>query len=129
MLVESRQKLKGYLYKDERSKGLRIGDGLRIQSQIRGNSDWHRGRFDYRRYLEVHGFTGSTFVASWKWQKARVSLKGLSRLERTRLYFLKLRSRLLQRLTVEGQEEGAYAVVAAMVLGDRSALTKELRDV
>ena len=129
MLVESRQKLKGYLYKDDRSKGLRIGDGLRIQSQIRGNSDWHRGRFDYRRYLEVHGFTGSTFVASWKWQKARVSLKGLSRLERTRLYFLKLRSRLLLRLAVEGQEEGAYAVVAAMVLGDRSALTKELRDV
>ena len=107
MLVQNGQKLKCYFYKDERSKGLRIGDGLRIQSRI----------------------GGSVFVASWKWRKARVSLEGLSRLERTRLYFLKLRSRLLQRLAVEGQKDVSYAVVAAMVLGDKSALTKELRDV
>ena len=107
MLVQNGLKLKCYFYKDERSKGLRIGDGLRIQSRI----------------------GGSVFVASWKWRKARVSLEGLSRLERTRLYFLKLRSRLLQRLAVEGQKDVSYAVVAAMVLGDKSALTKELRDV
>ena len=107
MLVQNGQKLRCYFYKDERSKGLRIGDGLRIQSRI----------------------GGSVFVASWKWRKARVSLEGLSRLERTRLYFLKLRSRLLQRLAVEGQKDVSYAVVAAMVLGDKSALTKELRDV
>ena len=107
MRVQNGQKLKCYFYKDERSKGLRIGDGLRIQSRI----------------------GGSVFVASWKWRKARVSLEGLSRLERTRLYFLKLRSRLLQRLAVEGQKDVSYAVVAAMVLGDKSALTKELRDV
>ena len=129
MLVKSRQKLKCYLYKDERSRGLRIGDGLRMQSRIRGNSDWHRGTFDYRRYLEIRGFTGSTFVASWKWQKVRLSLEGLSRLDRTRLYFLKLRSRLLQRLTVDEAEQSQYAVLAAMVLGDKSALTQELRDV
>ncbi len=129
MLVKSGQKLKGYFYKDERSRGLRIGDGLSIQSRIRENSNWHRGAFDYRRYLEIHGFTGSTFVSSWKWQKVRVSLEGLSRLERTKLYFLKLRSRLLQRLTVDESAEDQYAVVAAMALGDKSALTKELKEV
>ena len=129
MLVKGGQKLKCYLYKDERSRGLRIGDGLRIQSRIRGNSDWHRGTFDYRRYLEIRRFTGSTFVASWKWKKAKLSLQGLSRLERTKLYFLKLRSRLLERLAVDESAEDQYAVVAAMVLGDKSALTQELRDV
>ncbi len=129
MLVKSGQKLKGYFYKDERSRGLRIGDGLCIQSRIKETSDWHRGSFDYRRYLEIHGFTGSTFVSSWKWQKVRVSLGGLSRLERTKLYFLKLRSRLLQRLTVDESAEDQYAVVAAMALGDKSALTKDLREV
>jgi competence protein ComEC len=127
--VKSGQKLKGYFYKDERSRGLRIGDGLCIQSRIKETSDWHRGSFDYRRYLEIHGFTGSTFVSSWKWQKVRVSLEGLSRLERTKLYFLKLRSRLLQRLTVDESAEDQYAVVAAMALGDKSALTKELKEV
>jgi competence protein ComEC len=148
LLTGSQQKLKCYLYKDDRSRSLKIGDGLRIQSRIRPNSDWRKGTFDYHRYLEVHGFTGQTFVSSWKWQKVELSLKSLSRLERTRLYFLKLRSKLLQRLATDqttpnpparlcrllptGRKNSggeAYAVVAAMALGDKSALTQELRDI
>jgi competence protein ComEC len=139
LLTGSQQKLKCYLYKDDRSRSLKIGDGLRIQSRIRPNSEWRKGTFDYHRYLEVHGFTGQTFVSSWKWQKAELSLKNLSRLDRTRLYFLTLRSKLLQRLATDqttpnpsysGGERGeAYAVVAAMALGDKSALTQNLRDV
>ena len=148
LLTGSQQKLKCYLYKDDRSRSLKIGDGLRIQSRIRPNSEWCKGTFDYHRYLEVHGFTGQTFVSSWKWQKAELSLKNLSRLDRTRLYFLKLRSRLLERLATDqttpnpparlcrllptGRKNSggeAYAVVAAMALGDKSALTQELRDI
>ena len=151
LLTESGRKLKCYFYKgkrregikesDDRSRDLRIGDGLRIQSRIRPNSEWRRGTFDYKRYLEVHGFSGQTFVSSWKWQKAQVSLRSLSQLERTKLYFLKLRSRLLERLATdqpppnpsylggEDQHSDALAVVAAMALGDKSALTQELREV
>lgn len=126
LLTESGRRLKCYLYKDAKSRNIRIGDGLRIQSRIQQNSEWRRGTFNYRRYLEIHGFSGRTFVASWKWQKAEVSLKHVSRIERTRLYFLKLRSRLLSRIKMDDE---AYAVVAAMALGDKSALTQELRDV
>ena len=129
LLTESGRKLKCYLYKDDRSRGLRIGDGLQIQSRIESNSDWRKGSFDYRRYLEIHGFTGRTFVASWKWQKTRVSLLKLSRLERMRLTFLKYRSRLLEKISTNGTDADAYAVVAAMALGDKSALTQELKDV
>ena len=137
LLTESGRKLKCYFYKErrregvrsegERSRNLKIGDGLKIQSRIRPNSEWRRGAFDYKRYLEVHGYTGQTFVSSWKWQKAQISLRNLSRLDRTRLYFLTLRSRLLQRLGGDGAD--AYAVVAAMTLGDKSALTHDLREV
>ena len=129
LLPENGRRLKAYLYKDQRSLGLQIGDGLHIQSRIEPNSDWHRGTFDYRRYLEIHGFTGRTYVASWKWQKAMVSLDGLSRLERTRLFFLQLRHRLLVRFSTVEAEGDALAVVAAMVLGDKSALTQDLKDV
>ena len=127
LLTGSQQKLKCYLYKDNKSRSLKISDGLRIQSRIKPNSEWRKGTFDYRRYLEVHGYTGQTFVSSWKWQKAQISLHHLSRLNRTRLYFLTLRSRLLQRLGGDGAD--AYAVVAAMTLGDKSALTHDLREV
>ena len=130
LLAKSGRKLKCYFYKDDRSRALHIGDGLKIQSRIEANSEWRRGTFDYRRYLEIHGFTGRTVVASWKWQKAKVSLKQLSRLERMRLTFLKYRSQLLARLNPAVEEkDDAYAVVAAMALGDKSALTQELKDV
>lgn len=136
LLTETGQKLKCYFYKErrregERSRNLKIGDGLRIQSRIRPNSEWRKGTFDYRRYLEVHGYTGQTFVSSWKWQKAQISLRNLSRLDRTRLYFLKLRSRLLSRIKTDqaDADADAVAVVAAMALGDKSALTHELREV
>ncbi len=140
LLAKSGRKLKCYFYKDDRSRALHIGDGLKIQSRIEANSEWRRGTFDYRRYLEIHGFTGRTVVASWKWQKAKVSLKQLSRLERVRLTFLKYRSQLLSRLNpaaeinsqlsaLNSQLPDAYAVVAAMALGDKSALTQELKDV
>ena len=129
LLAESGRKLKCYLYKDDRSRSLRIGDGLKVQSRIEANSEWRRGSFDYRRYLEIHGFTGRTFVSSWKWQKAKKSLAKLSRIERMRLTFLKYRSRLLEKINTQGKDSDAYAVVAAMALGDKSALTQELKDV
>jgi competence protein ComEC len=129
LLPQHQRKLKCYLSKDGRSRALQIGDGLRIRSYIQENSDWHRGTFHYRRYLEVRGFTGSTFVRSRNWQKTQVSLKSLSRIERTKLFFLQLRSRLLCRLSRQGLEDESYAVVAAMALGDKSALSKELKDV
>ena len=128
LLPANHRKLKCYLYKDERSRGLRVGDGLKIQSCIKANSEWRIGTFDYRRYLEVHGFTGSTFVSSWKWQKAQISLSNLSYIERTKLFFLKQRSQLLKRFSSQGMSDESYAVVAAMVLGDKSALTKDLKD-
>ena len=130
LLAKSGRKLKCYFYKDDRSRALHIGDGLKIQSRIEANNEWRRGSFDYRRYLEIHGFTGRTVVASWKWQKAKVSLKQLSRLERMRLTFLKYRNQLLSRLNPVAEEnDDAYAVVAAMALGDKSALTQEVKDV
>ena len=129
LLAESGRKLKCYLYKDDRSRSLRIGDGLKVQSRIEANSEWRRGSFDYRRYLEIYGFTGRTFVSSWKWQKAKISLAKLSRIERMRLTFLKYRSRLLEKINTQGKDSDAYAVVAAMALGDKSALTQELKDV
>ena len=140
LLAKNGRKLKAYFYKDERSRRLTIGDGLKIQSRISQNREWRRGSFDYHRYLEIHGFTGTTFVSSWKWQKAQVSLSALSRLERTKLFFLQLRSRLLKNVlgtaaansslfTLHSSLPEASGVVAAMVLGDKSALTQDLKDV
>ena len=129
LLARSGRKIKCYVYKDERSRRLRIGDGLKLQSAIKPNREWRSGSFSYKRHLEIRDFTGSTYVAGWKWQRARVSLKEVSRLERARLFFLKLRGRLLSRLWAHDGDGDGFAVVAAMALGDKSMLSRELRDV
>lgn len=51
-----------------------------------------------------------------------------SRLERSQTYFQSQRARLLDRLSENGVDGDAYAVVAAMALGDKAQLTKELKN-
>lgn len=50
------------------------------------------------------------------------------RIEATRQYFLHQRSLLLQRLASSGLSDEQYAVVAAMALGDKSALNSETKE-
>lgn len=52
----------------------------------------------------------------------------MSRLDNSKAYFLNQRGMLLDRLADSGVDGDAYAVVAAMALGDKSALTHEIRD-
>lgn len=61
-------------------------------------------------------------------QQAQQEPPQVSRLERSRNYFLSQRARLLDRLSENGVDGNVYAVVAAMALGDKSQLTKELKE-
>ena len=54
--------------------------------------------------------------------------QSVSRLDNSKAFFLNQRGMLLDRLADSGVDGDAYAVVAAMALGDKSALTHELRD-
>ena len=56
------------------------------------------------------------------------SNENLSKLERIRLQFLDYREKLLNRYRTQPVDDDQYAVLAAMTLGDKSALTKELRE-
>jgi competence protein ComEC len=52
----------------------------------------------------------------------------VSRLDRSKIFFLELRTTLLDRLSESGVDGSVYAVVAAMSLGDKSQLTNDLKD-
>lgn len=62
-------------------------------------------------------------------QRAQQESPEVSRLDRSRTYFLAHRAKLLDRLSENGVDGGGYAVVAAMTLGDKSQLTKDLRGI
>ena len=51
-----------------------------------------------------------------------------SRFDRSRAFFLHQRGKLLQRMADNGLESDAYAVVAAMSLGDKSELTRDIKN-
>lgn len=50
------------------------------------------------------------------------------RIERSKVFFLDQRTRLLERFADNGIDGDAYAVVAAMTLCDKSALTRDIKD-
>ena len=137
LISPSGRKVKAYIHKDERSQKLHIGDGCRVtgvncspasNSHHLSPITHHPLPTTYDRYLAVHGFCGTIYIKSWQWKPAVVQLGGLPMVERCRIFFLKQRARLLKRFRSGGLKDDEYAVVAAMALGDKTALTKELKE-
>ena len=61
-------------------------------------------------------------------QQVSVTPQTESRFDRSRAFFLHQRGKLLQRMADNGLESDAYAVVAAMSLGDKSELTRDIKN-
>ncbi len=103
LLPSTGERRRCFIWKDEHSQGLNVGDNLLVcirDSQFISRDSWHRGG---------DGFSH------------------LSNIQRLRLRALQWRSTLVQRIISPDDDSDAQAVLAAMVLGDKSALSKELR--
>ena len=128
-----------YLWKDERSRTVRLGDEVVVS----GTGNYHRfhrfnelpageeGTGNYHRLHRFHKLTGGhepIFVRSGDWHPGGKAISQMSRWQRSRLWFLKQRHKLLERYQGFHAGEDTYAVLAAMTLGDKSAQTQELRE-
>lgn len=108
---------------------LHIGDGIVAGSDFETPENFYtKSNFDYAGWLRTHGFAAQTFIYYRNWHKAAVSTAPLSRFNRIRLRALKLRQTFLERYRLLGLENEQYAVVAAMTLGDKSHLSKTLKE-
>jgi competence protein ComEC len=129
LTTDGHWRLKCYISKDVESRRLQIGDGLRLQTRIVEPDDYRHGTFSYRRYLAVNGFSGHCYSGSRHWQRVSIPLSVLPRMERVRLRFLKWRQQLLLRIGETGADGDEYGVIAAMALGDKSALSGDIREI
>ena len=136
--TDGRQKVRLHIERDDASEQIGIGSTLQVRAYINKVREWRRDsvrrgqrhHFSYRRYMQCHGFTGEGFVRSYQWKPATGEGRGgLSALERVRLRFLCWRHELLERYRQWGIGDGAYGVLAAMTLGEKSHIDKETRDV
>lgn len=104
LLPETGEQRRCYVWKDGRSLQLTVGQELEVclrDSQFVGRDGWRIGGDGFNR---------------------------LTHLQRLRIRALQWRGSLAAKFrTMEGDED-AHAVLAAMALGDKSALTRELRD-
>ena len=103
LLTETGERRRCYIWKDERSQQLKAGDNLLVRI-----NDGQFVRFD-------------------GWQRGGDGWNNIGHLQRLRIKALVLRGRLLNRIHVDDDDDEAQALIAAMVLGDKSALTPELR--
>lgn len=118
--------LRDTITNDWRTIGL--GTGLVAQSTMQPLRNYHSGNFDYVRWLHVHGFRATTFIYYSDWQTARISLKPMTTLARMRLYAILQRQRLVSRLRFSQHGDQQSAVIAAMVLGDKHAISQETKE-
>ena len=121
-------KVKASVFRDGRAERLKPGDGIRAKAPLEKPANYAKSTFDYRTYLLRQGYRSTVFLYITDWHLQRVSLLGLSLLQRTRLAVLQLRQQLIARYRSLGLSDDQLAVVSAMTLGDRSLLTSELKD-
>ena len=104
LLTETGERRRCYIWKDERSQQLQAGDNLMV-------------RINDGQFVRWNG-----------WQRGGEGWNNISHLQRLRIKALMLRERLLQRIRMNVDDDEAQALIAAMVLGDKSALTKQEYD-
>lgn len=105
---------------------LRVGDGVVITAVLASPDSILRtdDRFDYSRWLRVHGYDATVFV--WKrWTRRQLSVRSLPASAKLRLAASVWRSRLVERYARMGLEDRQLALLSAMTLGDRSLIDKE----
>lgn len=121
------RKVRASLMCDSGMCRLACGNGVVVEAQLEYPRNYRMDtNFDYRRWMEVHGFVATAFAYRDRWCPATVSLRSLSRIDRARVAALMLRQRLLERL--QTCPDDVRQVVAAMTLGDKSGLDKDRKE-
>lgn len=83
--------------------------------------------FDYARYLATQGYRATTFVYGSDLRRKEIRGSGVPYYYRLRLGMLRLRQKMLSAYLGNGLSGDNLAVMQAMTLGDKSALTADMR--
>lgn len=111
-------------------KTIHIGDGIEGIADTSPLKNWYRlnSNFDYIRWLHARGFCGRAFIGIGKWEESDVSWQEIGLIEMLKLKALVIRERILKRIESSGMDYDTFAVTTAMTLGNKSALSPELRE-
>jgi competence protein ComEC len=106
---------------------LRLGDGFEAYSLLQSPRN-RNSNFDNVRWMRVHGFHSTTFIAHSDIRSKYVREK-LSVGESIRLKAMKVRQELLDGMSREVTDYNSLSLLAAMTLGDKSMLDRHTKEV
>lgn len=112
-----------YLPKDSSAAVLEPGQIIVFDGKINKPSSEGAG-FDYESYLLSHGISGTLRVQAKDWHISRTDARGNLRTSSVRL-----RRSIIRKYAEWGLEGHALAVASAVSLGEKRALSDELREV
>lgn len=118
--------------RDSLSEKLGVGTPLVFRAQVRrphnrGNPE----EFDYARYLAVKGVSGQVYLPAGRWRADASPCNALTDLPLwagLRIRALVWRDRLLSLYRQVGMQGEEHALLSAVTLGDKSALSRDLRN-
>ncbi|HTN68809.1 MAG TPA: ComEC/Rec2 family competence protein [Dysgonamonadaceae bacterium] len=112
-----------YFETENRVQQLKPGDQILVKTAINpiknlGNPD----NFDYKRYMEIKGFSGTAYVSSTGW----INTEERSRSLKTEA--LRTRAKILDIYKTFDLNHDEYAFLSAITLGYKADLSNELKE-
>lgn len=124
LLETQRRKVLLHIVRDSASLSLKTGDEMLYCAKIRRPKNaGNPYEFDYAEWLLRQGVSGTGYVVSGKWEKLP-SRHGLS----LKQHALVFRQRIVELFRSWHYEDGDFAVLSALTIGYKEALTDELRE-
>lgn len=116
------RKVFAYMEPCDEAEALLPGDILCFKGAVRAPRNFSDSlTFDYARYVTMQGAAGTVYLPRKHWFRVREEALTL----RERL--LRLRNRLLQQYEGAAFEDDVQGVLAALTLGDKRGLSREVR--
>ncbi len=116
------------IVRDYDADNLKPGEGIAFTSYLNVPSNGKNATFDYRTYLLNNGYLATTFIGMDNWQQEDADMSRLPFMTRVKLRALMFRERLLQKYKELGFDDEEYETLAAMTLGQKSAMSAELKE-
>ncbi|MCD8296518.1 MAG: ComEC/Rec2 family competence protein [Prevotella sp.] len=114
--------------RDYDADNLKPGDGILFTSYLNVPANGKKATFDYRSYLLNNGYLATTYIHTDDWCRQAAVMGKLPFITRLKLSALQFRERLLQKYKELGFDDEEYEVLAAMTLGQKSAMSAELKE-
>lgn len=101
-----------------------LGKCLSVRAKVRHPKNFTNSRFDYPLYLKSHNIVATATAYPGNWLLVEDTNFSLSPIDYIKISFLSKRRLMVEHLRSLDMDDQAFAVTAAMSLGDKSEVTK-----